>query len=65
MIKYIITSGTSVINMYSEDSEGIEITPSNKRGPVKFDKIGEAMLAASKINKLMGSPIYRVMSIEI
>lgn len=63
MEKYVITTENVAINMFSEDANGISFEASNKHKPIKFDKIGEAMNVASKINKLIGSNSFKVVTI--
>lgn len=63
MEKYVITSGNVVITMFSEDAKNVSFEASSKHNPIKFDKIGEAMNVASKINKLIGSNSFKVVTI--
>lgn len=64
MIKYIITSGTSVVNeLLEQDFTAVRLT--TKASPIHFDKIGEAMVAADKVNKILGTTCFRVVSVEV
>lgn len=62
MNKYIISTGLSVVSEINPDNYVIT-TDSEKA--VSFDAIGDAMLEASKLNKILNSPTFRVMSIEV
>lgn len=61
MTKYIITTGKCVIT--SVTSEKFESYVNHS--PLMFDKIGEAMLWASRINDLLNHSCFKVESIEI
>lgn len=66
MTKYIISNGLSVVTMLAEDSEksSVELTTKAKNS-IKFDTIKEAMYAASKVNKILGSTNYRAIPVEV
>lgn len=63
MEKYVVTSGNIVIIRWSEDANGITFEASNKHAPIKFKTIGEAMTIASKVNNLIGSNSFKIVSI--
>lgn len=63
MEKYVVTSGNVVIITWSEDADGITFEASNKHTPIKFKTIGEAMTIASKVNNLIGSNLFKIVSI--
>lgn len=56
MIKYIISSGTSVVCEFLENEPFTAIKITNEIDKaISFDTIGEAMLKASKVNSTLGS----------
>lgn len=66
MTKYIISSGTSIVNEILENQEFVAVKISNKPSEaVQFNTIGDAMREASKVNKILGSAAYRAAPIEI
>ena len=66
MTKYIISSGTSVVSELLEIEQSVTVTVTNEADKaLSFNTIGEAMLEASKINKILGSHHYRAMPIEV
>ncbi len=67
MTKYIISSGTSVISQIPTVESGrINYSLSNAaEDAATFDTIGNAMREAAKVNQVLGSSTYRVLSIEI
>lgn len=66
MIKYIISSGTSVVCELIEMKQSTSIKVTNEAdNALSFNTIGEAMFNASKVNKILGTHGYRVMSVEI
>lgn len=56
MIKYIISSGNSVINTITDE---ISVTIDTNKA-LKFDTFGDAMRSAIKVNEQIGKPIYKV-----
>lgn len=66
MIKYIISSGTSVVCELLEMEQSTAVKVTNEAGKaLSFNTIGEAMLNASKVNKILGTHGYRAMPIEV
>ncbi len=66
MTKYIISSGASVVCEISEMEQSTAVKVTNETDKaISFDTIGEAMLNASKVNEILGTHGYRVMSIEV
>lgn len=66
MTKYIISSGSSVVGELLENKQLASVRVTNEADKaMTFDTIGEAMLEASKINKILGSHHYRAMPIEV
>ena len=65
MTKYIISSGTSVVCELLENGQTTTVKMTNEVDKsLRFDTIGEAMLHASKVNKILGTNSYRAMPIE-
>lgn len=57
--KYLLSSGTSIVSEISE-SNGLLVSFTNDLGKaVKFDTFGEAMTEATKVNDLLGTPIFK------
>ena len=66
MIKYIISSGTSVVCELLENGQFTTVKITNEADKaISFDTIGEAMLNASKVDKILGTNSYRIMPIEV
>lgn len=66
MIKYIISSGTSIVNELLENQEYVAVRITNNPSEaIRFDTIGDAMREASKVNKILGSSTYRALSVEV
>lgn len=67
MIKYILSSGSSVISdMTTVKGTLVNYTTTNvSEQAVQFETIGEAMKAASEVNKILGQALYRVVPIDI
>lgn len=66
MIKYIISSGTSVVSELLEMGQSTAVKITNEADKaISFNTIGEAMLNASKVNKILGTHGYRAMPIEV
>ena len=63
MEKYVVTSGNVVLITWSEDTNGITFEVSNKHTPIKFKTIGEAVTIASKVNNLISSNSFKIVSI--
>ena len=66
MTKYIISSGASVVSelLEMEQSTAVKV-PNEADKALSFNTIGEAMLNASKVNKILGTHGYRAMPVEI
>ena len=67
MIKYVISTGRSVLSdiLYNKQKE-IDYTFSNiAEKAIKFDKIGDAMDMASRVNKMINGYNCKVILIEI
>lgn len=62
MNKYIISTGLSVVSEINPDKYVITTEPEKA---VSFDTIGDAMLEASKLNKILNSPTFKVMTVEV
>lgn len=62
MIKYVISSGHSVITKLT-DTEAIFSNITDKA--LKFDTIGEAMRIAAKVNDLLGSSTFKVINTSV
>ena len=67
MTKYILSSGSSVISdMTTVKDTLVNYTTTNvSEQAVQFETIGEAMKAASEVNKILGQALYRVVPIDI
>lgn len=66
MIKYIISSGTSVVSEILETEQVTAVKVTNEADKaLSFNTIGEAMLNASKVNKIIGAHSYRAITIEV
>lgn len=67
MVKYILSSGFSVISEISTTSDGmIAYTITNQADKaIQFDSMGEAMNAAIEIAKILGSSCYHAVSINV
>ena len=67
MTKYILSSGSSVISdMTTVKGTLVNYTTTNvSEQAVQFETIGEAMKAASEVNKILGQALYRVVPIDI
>lgn len=66
MTKYIISSGTSVVCELLENGQTTAVKMTNEVDKsLCFNTIGEAMLHASKVNKILGTNSYRAMPIEV
>ena len=67
MTKYILSSGSSVISdMTTVKGTLVDYTTTNvSEQAVQFETIGEAMKAASEVNKILGQALYRVVPIDI
>lgn len=66
MTKYIISSGVSVVYEILEMKQSTAVKVTNEADKaLSFTTIGEAMLNASKVNKILGTHGYRAMSIEV
>lgn len=65
-MKYILSSGTSVISDIQRES-GVTVsfrTDIDSELAKTFDKYGDAMTAAIGVNNLTGKPIFKVMPID-
>lgn len=64
-MKYIISSGTSVISAtyFGMDSFSIEVTD-NFTKAFSLNTYGDAMKECIKVNNLIGKDIFKVMPIE-
>lgn len=56
MIKYIISSGNSVIESITDN---ISVTTDTNKS-LKFNTFGDAMRSAITVNEKIGKPIYKV-----
>lgn len=64
-MKYIISSGKSVISKtVFRDDTLIGFQASVEDNAAKFDTIGDAMRSCAKVNKLIGSASFQVMSVN-
>lgn len=64
MTKYIITSGKSVVSTFKECPDGTSVEISTKNPPLASEKIGEAINLAQKINSILNTNSFRVMSVD-
>ena len=66
MIKYAITTGKSVItDVLDADKYSAVKLSNNIEEAILFDKIGDAISAASKINDILGNPVCSAVSVQI
>ena len=65
MIKYIISSGTSVVCELLETEQITAVRVTNEADKaISFDTIGEAMLKVVRVNNIIGSHCYQAVPIE-
>lgn len=62
MLKYAITSGKSIVESINETD--VKITKDISRA-LLFDKIGDAIITASQVNKIVNKNIFRIESTEV
>lgn len=64
MTKYIISTGESIVEKLTITNNITTVTISTTNSPLFFNTIGEAMKAASIVNKLIKSNTFKVLPIK-
>lgn len=64
-MKFIITTGTCVVSttIWRDDVELVGFKVSVEDNPAKYNTIGYAMAICVQINKLIGTPVFKVVSV--
>lgn len=65
MTKYVITTGKCIIVAAFQFADSFNFEVFSNGEPLTFDKIGDAMKYAAKINELLGNACFKVESIEV
>lgn len=63
-MKYIISSGTSVVSKIIEEESFYTAITDNSSSAKSYDTFGDAMKDCIKINNLIGSSLFKVMTIN-
>lgn len=66
MLKYIISSGKSVVaEIIDKDQfEGVKVSNDSAKA-ISFNTIGEAIKKAIKVNNILGTNAYKAIGLEI
>lgn len=63
-MKYIISSGTSVVSKIIEEESSYTAITDNPSSAKSYDTFGDAMNDCIKVNNLIGSSSFKVMTIN-
>lgn len=61
MIKYVLTTETAIVDLV----DGNVKMHQNQAKAIKYNTIGEAMADCVKVNKVIGYPCCKIVSVEV
>lgn len=62
-MRFIISSGKSIVSQIADSI--VKLTTNTEEIPLSFPTIGEAMVAADKVNSLLGTHSFKVLCLSL